>query len=129
MTVQIVVAGALICDGALLVAQRARPPDLAGRWVLPGGKVASGESDADALTRELREELGGDCVKADDRNDLVARMVRRGVSEPVAEMVVAAMECAAEDLALTSQDIAEEIEDVMATHARSVLDVTPRVKR
>jgi len=51
------------------------------------------------------------------------------VSEPVAEMVVAAMECAAEDLALTSQDTAEEIEDTMATHARSVLDVTPRVKR
>ena len=58
MTVQIVVAGTLICDGALLVAQRARPPELAGRWELPGGKVASGESDADALTRELREELG-----------------------------------------------------------------------
>ena len=68
-------------------------------------------------------------MKADDRNDLVARMVRRGVSEPVAEMVIAAVECAAEDLALTSQDTAEEIEDTMATHARSVLDVTPRVKR
>jgi 8-oxo-dGTP diphosphatase len=55
---QIVVAGALIADGALLVAQRVRPPDLAGLWELPGGKVAPGESDADALARELREELG-----------------------------------------------------------------------
>jgi 8-oxo-dGTP diphosphatase len=60
MAVQIVVAGALIADGALLVAQRARPPQLAGLWELPGGKVAAGESDAEALVRELREELGVD---------------------------------------------------------------------
>jgi 8-oxo-dGTP diphosphatase len=55
---QIVVAGALISEGALLVAQRAAPPALAGLWELPGGKVAAGEADADALVRELREELG-----------------------------------------------------------------------
>jgi 8-oxo-dGTP diphosphatase len=58
MPTQIVVAGALISDGALLVAQRERPPQLAGRWELPGGKVAAGETDAEALARELREELG-----------------------------------------------------------------------
>jgi 8-oxo-dGTP diphosphatase len=57
---QIVVAGALICERRLLVAQRARPPELAGLWELPGGKAAPGESDADALIRELREELGVD---------------------------------------------------------------------
>lgn len=55
---QIVVAGALISDDGLLVAQRARPVELAGLWELPGGKVAQGESDADALARELHEELG-----------------------------------------------------------------------
>jgi 8-oxo-dGTP diphosphatase len=55
---QIVVAGALIADSALLVAQRDRPPELAGLWELPGGKVAPGESDAEGLTRELFEELG-----------------------------------------------------------------------
>ncbi|BBZ29906.1 DNA mismatch repair protein MutT [Mycolicibacterium madagascariense] len=58
MSNQIVVAGALICDATLLVAQRNRPPDLAGLWELPGGKVAAGESEADALARELDEELG-----------------------------------------------------------------------
>jgi 8-oxo-dGTP diphosphatase len=59
---QLVVAGALIADGALLIGQRARPPELAGRWELPGGKVGHGESDAGALARELREELGLEVV-------------------------------------------------------------------
>jgi 8-oxo-dGTP diphosphatase len=57
---QIVVAGALISGSSLLVAQRARPPELAGLWELPGGKLAAGESDATALARELKEELGVD---------------------------------------------------------------------
>ncbi|WP_101952572.1 (deoxy)nucleoside triphosphate pyrophosphohydrolase [Mycobacterium sp. 3519A] len=60
MSNQIVVAGALISGPLLLVAQRARPPELAGLWELPGGKVAAGETDAEALVRELREELGVD---------------------------------------------------------------------
>jgi 8-oxo-dGTP diphosphatase len=59
---QIVVAGALISGSSLLVAQRTRPPELAGLWELPGGKVAAGESDAAALARELREELGVEVV-------------------------------------------------------------------
>ena len=55
---QIVVAGALIVGDKLLVAQRGGPPELAGRWELPGGKVGPGETDAAALARELAEELG-----------------------------------------------------------------------
>ncbi len=58
MVNQIVVAGAIIAGRKVLVAQRVRPPELAGRWELPGGKVAAGESEPEALARELAEELG-----------------------------------------------------------------------
>jgi 8-oxo-dGTP diphosphatase len=69
---QIVVAGALIADGTLLVAQRDRPPELAGLWELPGGKVAPGESDAAGLARELREELGVEVAVGERLGDDVA---------------------------------------------------------
>lgn len=42
----------------LLAARRSAPPELSGRWELPGGKVEPGEAQEAALVRELREELG-----------------------------------------------------------------------
>jgi 8-oxo-dGTP diphosphatase len=59
MTERIVVVGAALFDGGrLLAARRSAPPELAGRWELPGGKVEPGETPEAALVRELREELG-----------------------------------------------------------------------
>lgn len=55
---QVVVATALVHDGRVLAAQRTRPPALAGLWELPGGRVEAGESEAAAVVRECREELG-----------------------------------------------------------------------
>jgi 8-oxo-dGTP diphosphatase len=48
----------------VLVTQRPAGKSMAGHWEFPGGKVEPGESDADALRRELREELGIEIVSA-----------------------------------------------------------------
>jgi 8-oxo-dGTP diphosphatase len=57
--VTVCVVGAAILDGdRLLAARRLEPPELAGGWELPGGKVDPGETDEQALVRECREELG-----------------------------------------------------------------------
>ncbi len=55
---QTVVGAAIIRDGRVLAARRTAPPEAAGRWELPGGKVEPGEHRDGALVREIREELG-----------------------------------------------------------------------
>jgi 8-oxo-dGTP diphosphatase len=61
----LVVAAALYdVAGQVLIAQRPPGKHLAGRWEFPGGKVGAGESEAAALARELREELGVEVLSA-----------------------------------------------------------------
>ena len=52
-----VVGAALVREGTVLASRRTEPPRLAGFWEFPGGKVEAGETDEQALGRELREEL------------------------------------------------------------------------
>ena len=51
--------GAIVRDGAgrLLLIKRGHDPE-AGKWSLPGGRIEPGETDAQALVREMREETG-----------------------------------------------------------------------
>src|SRR5690348_5692483 len=58
VALRVVVAAAIIRNGRVLAARRALPADVAGLWEFPGGKVEANESEADALVREIREELG-----------------------------------------------------------------------
>jgi 8-oxo-dGTP pyrophosphatase MutT (NUDIX family) len=48
---------AIVRDGRLLLVQ-CTPPGEPPFWVLPGGGREAGESDAEAVAREVREELG-----------------------------------------------------------------------
>jgi 8-oxo-dGTP diphosphatase len=52
------VLDSLAAPGRLLVARRTAPPQFAGMWEFPGGKVEPGEDAEAALHRELLEELG-----------------------------------------------------------------------
>ena len=55
---RVVAAAIFDADDRVLIAQRPEGKHMAGWWEFPGGKVAQGETDAQALERELREELG-----------------------------------------------------------------------
>ncbi|MEU8073544.1 MULTISPECIES: (deoxy)nucleoside triphosphate pyrophosphohydrolase [unclassified Micromonospora] len=55
---RVVVGAAIIEGGRVLACERSAPPEVAGRWEFPGGKVEPGEAETDALARECVEELG-----------------------------------------------------------------------
>lgn len=55
-----VVAAVIERDGRYLITQRRPSAVLPLLWEFPGGKVESGESDGDALRREVRHRLGVD---------------------------------------------------------------------
>jgi 8-oxo-dGTP diphosphatase len=55
-----VVAAVLEKDGRYLITQRRATAVLPLMWEFPGGRVEDGETDANALKREVRHRLGAD---------------------------------------------------------------------
>ncbi len=54
----LVVGAAVVRHGRVLATRRTNPPEAAGKWEFPGGKVEVGEQPEEAVVREIREELG-----------------------------------------------------------------------
>ena len=52
-----VVCGYILKDNKVLLCRRLKG-HLAGKWEFPGGKLEFGETDSEALMREIDEELG-----------------------------------------------------------------------
>lgn len=66
MAMRIRVIAAVVCrNGQLLIGQRPYDKRYGGLWEFPGGKCEPGESDYEAVRRELLEELGVEviCIK------------------------------------------------------------------
>jgi 8-oxo-dGTP diphosphatase len=87
----IVVGAAIVRGGDVLCARRSAPAHVAGKWEFPGGKVEAGESDAEAVVRECREELGvevavggqvGADARIDDRYTLRVYLARLEPGQP-----------------------------------------------
>ncbi len=53
-----VVGAAIFRDQKVLIARRSAAMKLPGLWEFPGGKLESGESPSQGLSREILEELG-----------------------------------------------------------------------
>lgn len=82
-----VVAAVVRRDDTLLITRRPDRPGHPGQWEFPGGKVEPGETEEDALRRELREELGCDAT-------VNALLLRHAHAYPELEVDLAFYACA-----------------------------------
>jgi ADP-ribose pyrophosphatase YjhB (NUDIX family) len=75
--------GAIVTDGQgrLLMIKRGHDPG-AGLWSIPGGRIEPGETDAEALVREMIEETG----LTVEVGRLIGRVRRPGLSGAVVDI-------------------------------------------
>jgi len=60
-----VAVGVVARGSDIFTTLRAKDAHQGGKWEFPGGKVESGETVTDALTRELAEEIGIDVLSSE----------------------------------------------------------------
>ena len=73
------IAGIIFSGGKFLIGHRLPVGEMGGRWEFPGGKVDEGETPADAILREFREEMGLEVTPL----DFIASVEFRNKSGPV----------------------------------------------
>ena len=101
MKVVRVAAAVIEKNGRVLLTRRGPGLDSAGRWEFPGGKIEPGESAAEALRREIEEELG---LRIRVGEFLCA--VRRKPGGPTIELLAYWAELVGGELRLTDHDAA-----------------------
>lgn len=122
---EVAVGAVVVRDGRLLLVRRGRGVGR-GRWSLPGGRVEAGETLAQALRRELREETGLDgtvgalCgvaerIGADHHYVILDYWVDVGGREPVAGDDAAAVRWAGR-ADLDRLDLVERLVEFLAQH-------------
>jgi 8-oxo-dGTP diphosphatase len=82
----VAVGGVVIHESRVLLIRRGNPP-LEGRWSIPGGLLEVGETIAQGIERELREETGVK-VRVVDLIEIYEKVMRDEENEPQYHFVI-----------------------------------------
>ncbi|MGB6482937.1 MAG: NUDIX hydrolase [Candidatus Acidiferrales bacterium] len=104
----IAVGGVVIHDSQVLLIRRGQPP-LEGRWSIPGGILEIGETIAEGIERELKEETGIQ-VRVLDLIEIYENVLRDKENEPRYHFVILDYLCEfAEGTARPGGDVTEVV--------------------
>ena len=117
------VGGVVFVDGRVLIIKRRFEP-LAGRWSLPGGALEVGETLAEGLAREMKEETGLD-VEVGPVVDVFDRITRDEQGRPRFHYVLVDFLCTARaGMPVAGSDVAEVA--LVDTGDLARYDLTPK---
>lgn len=130
MTIVHVAVGVIMNNGHIFLTKRHQEAHQGGKWEFPGGKVEVGESVAQALSRELKEEVSIDVLACqpfmeishdygDKQVKLDIFVVDQFIGEPKAQEGNEQQWCSIKDLALldfpaANAEIVQKLQENMA---------------